>query len=389
MTSAMVTVRGTEPEQIDGGPGPRWRGPLFLIMGLVAGLTLGALFTGTSPGESPVPDGTVVGGPEASPTTTLPLTTTTTDVAPTRLATMVPGMLDVLVASAVDRNGRYVVTAWQPSGRSPIVEPLPWGNLAADASHTWLATSTLGRWAAGRTLWIGNAAYMEPVTSHLVFEPVWHARLPGHLAWIEDTADGRVLKTAQFVAGQPSSPRTVVAVDDVTSVAAWTDAGIVTQRFDSQIGTLEVRDETGAIGSTREIAAFLGAGRHLMAVIEPDGGHALLDLELSLVAAAPWGTDCHRAVWGLYGLTVAVHCGFGNTQRFEYWQNPLELGVPSFLHSGREYTDFGLTSTGVPYVTWIESLRPSSTILFHLAADGSQHEITYPGLIESLQSLQG
>lgn len=389
MTSEMVTVRGTEPEQVDGGPGPRWRGPLFLIMGLVAGLTLGALFTGADPGESLASDGTVVGGPDAAPTTTLPPTTTTTDVAPSRLATMVPGMLDVLVTSAVDRNSASVVTVWRPSAESPTIEQLPWGILTTDASRMWLATSTVGRWAGGRTLWIGNAAYMEPVTSHLAVEPVWHTRLPGHLAWIEDTPDGRLLKTAQFVSGQASSPRTVAAVDGVTTVAAWTDAGIVTQRFDSQIGALEVRDDSGAVVATREIAAFLGAGRDLIAVIEPDGSQALLDLELGLVALAPWGRDCHRAVWGPNGVIVAVQCGFGNAQRFEYWRDPLTLGVPSFLHSGQEYADFGFASNGFPYVTWIESLRPASSILFHAPADGSEHTITYPGLITSIETLQG
>lgn len=389
MTAQMVTVRGTEPEQVDGGPGPRWRGLLLLVLGLVAGLTLGALFTGADPGESLGSDGTVVGEPDAAPTTTLRLTTTTTDGAPTRLATMVPGLLDVLVTSAVDRNSGSVVTVWRPTGENPTVEPLPWGTLTADASRTWLATSTLGRWAAGRTLWIGNSAYMEPVTAHLVFEPVWHTRLPGQLAWIEDTPDGRALQTAQFVAGQPSSPRTVATVDGVTSLAAWTDGGIVTQRFDGQLGTLELRDDSGAVVTTRDIAAFLGAGRDLIAVIEADGSQALLDENLNLVAAAPWGTDCHRVAWGPNGLTVTVLCGFGNAQRFEYWQDPLTLSEPLFRHSGEEYTDFGFASNGLPFVVWIESLRPASTILFYSPADGSEHTITYPGLISSIETLQG
>ncbi|MEX2280323.1 MAG: hypothetical protein WEA76_09575, partial [Acidimicrobiia bacterium] len=238
-------------------------------------------------------------------------------------------------------------------------------------------------------LWIGNAAYMEPVTSYLVFEPSWHTRLPGQLAWIEDTPEGRVLQTGEFVAGQPSSPRTVVAIDGVTSLAAWTDGGIVTQRFDDQLATLELRDETGVVGATRDIAAFLGAGRDLMAVIEADGSQALLDENLELVAAAPWGTDCHRVVWGPNGLTVAVLCGFGDAQRFEYWQDPLTQSQPLFTHSGEEYTDFGFASNGLPFVVWIESLRPASTILFYQPANGGEYMITYPGLVESLESLQG
>lgn len=391
MASTMVTVGGTETGTGSTGEPPDEpgsRAPLFAVAGVVAGLLLGALFTGN--GREPVNGSetqTMVSEPEAAPST-MPLTTTTTEVAPSRLATMVPGMLDVLVTSAVDRNGVSVVTTWNPSGRAPTVEPLPWGNLTADASRMWLAFGGPNRWVAGQTLWIGNHAYMEPVTSSLRGGPIWHARLGGSLAWIEGAETERTLMTGRFVAGQAAIPRAVTALDEATVLVGWTDVGFLTVRVDVEEQLLELRNSIGAVETSVAISGFpLAVGPTVVAVNDPDGHPVLLDHGLAPIAAAPWGEDCHRGRWGL-GLGIAVHCGLGTDQRFEYWQDPLRQSEPNFTHRGNEYTDFGFTSNGIPYVAWIESLRPSSTILFYHPANGGEYEISYPGLVQWLESMQ-
>lgn len=386
----MVTVGGTESEEQLPVREERSRGIVLVVGALVAGLLLGVLFTGNGPGEEAASPGTAVGEPDATPTTNPPTTTTTIEVVPSRLATMVPGMLDVLVVGGVNRNSSQVVTKWEPAGRAPTVEPLPWGHFVADSSATWLASVTLNRWVTGSTLWVGNTAHMEPVTSTLAGGPVWHTRFPGQLAWLGPTPEaGRNLMTAQFVAGQTATPRAVVEVDVQTNLVGWTSAGFLTARYGPGSGELELRDTAGEIQATREIATGpVAVGRNLIFAPDVDGTQVLLDHNLETVAAAPWDADCHRAAWGPNGLQVSLLCGLGDNQRFEYWQDPLALTVPQFVRTGEEFTDIGFTTNGTPYVVTIESLRPASTIIFFVSSGGEAYEVAYPGLVNWLATLR-
>lgn len=387
MTS-MVTVHGTEPDE---RTSQRSRGLIYAVVGLVAGLGLGALFTGTGsgPGGDLSPDSTAIGPPDGTlSTTTLP--STTTRPTPVRLATLVPGMLDVLVASAVDGSGMSVVTVWTPSGRVPTVEPLPWGGLVADASRSWLAFGGPNRWVVGETLWVGNPAHMEPVSSALVSAPVWHVRLPGELAWIEDTAAGRVLMTARFVAGRDAIPREVAPVGDGIRVVGWTDGGYLTTRFEDDAGHLQLRDLQGQVQTEIEISKFaVSVGATLVAAVDPEGNHLLLDHGLATVGAAPWDADCPRVVWSPSGLAVMLLCGLGNSSRIEYWQDARVDTTPTFTHAGKTYTDLGFTSNGLPYGVWNDSLRPASTVFFHHPIDGTTYEVSHPGRVQWLVSVQG
>lgn len=391
MASTMVTVGGTESEEQTPVRDDRSRAVILTVGGLVAGLLLGVLFTGAGPGEEAASPGTAVGEPDATPTTTLPPTTTTTiEVVPSRLATMVPGMLDVLVAGAVNRNSVQVVTKWEPSGRAPTVEPLPWGAFITDSSATWLASGSTNRWVTGATLWVGNAAHMEPVTSTLAGGPVWHTRFPGQLAWLEPTPEfGRNLMTAQFVAGQPATPRPLFAVEDTTNLVGFSDAGFLMTRYGPGSGELELRNEDGEVLASREIATGpLAVGGDLVLVTDPDGVQLLLDHQLNTVGLAPWAPDCSWATWGPNGSQVGLQCGFGNDQRFEYWDEPLTQSAPLFSHTGDEYADMGFTTNGTPFVVTIESLRPSSTIIFYLESEGNSYEVEYPGLVQWLTTLR-
>lgn len=385
MAPTMVTV-GTDG--IDGGEvGPRpptGRGPVFVVIGLVAGLVLGILFTGSDPPPSSptgTTAGTLIDSPGAAPTTTRPPSTTTTDVVVPRLATMVPGMLDTLVVSGVDRNGMSSVTVWRPADRIPTVENLPWGRAATDASRTWLASFGVNRWVGGMTLWVGNAAYMEPVSTSLVSGPVWHARLPGRLAWVEDTGDGPTLVRAELIAGQ-TMDRVAVGPLPSGGLVAWTDAGYLVGTTDEVL----LLDDTGSV-----VAAVpgisIGTGQSLVAITGARPAQALVTSALEEVGPVPWEADCHRVVWSPGGVAALVWCGFGSVQRVEYWGDPVTHDTPLYVHEGADYVDVGFTSNGIPYLAHIDPIRPSSEIVFYHPADGSTHPVAYPGRIQHLVSV--
>ncbi|HSJ27993.1 MAG TPA: hypothetical protein VLB67_07255 [Acidimicrobiia bacterium] len=382
----MVTVGGSDTGNDPGGgnpDAPRVRGVLLIVVGVAAGLILGTLFTGSGGGEDG-PTSTVIDNPADPPTTNPPISTTTTEVQRQRLATMAPGFVDTLVTTAIDRRGMLVVTSWAPPGPVPVPENLPWGQLVADPSRTWLTAATSQRWSGARTLWVGNVAYMEPVTNHLVGEPVWHTRVAGQLAWIEATPEGPTVTTSLFAPGREAVPRPILVVDDTTTLVAWTDAGIVTERS----GILALTRETGEIRSSIEIGAILGVGSDLIAVEDPDGGQLLLAPTLDPVGRPPWTGDCWRVEWD--GLSAAVVCpDASGGQRWEYWSNVLNLTEPTAVLAGGEYVDVGFSTLGFPMVATIDPLRPSSTIHVYNPADGVLHPVSYPGRIQWFEIVRG
>ena len=383
MATTMVTVG--HPEAPDKPPKePRSRGSILAAVGLGAGLALGALFTGGDPSEEPTAD-TVVSEPDAAPTTTI-VSTTTTDVVEPRLATLVPGMLDVLIASGVDLNGVQTVTQWQPADRGPVRSQLPWGSFEPDVSTAWLAVATPSRWIAGSTLWVGNSAYLEPVTADLIDGPVWHSRRPGNLAWVEDTGDGPVLTVAEFVPGRTAIPRPVVGLDEGTDLIGWWETGFVTQTSDS----LQLRDTDGAV--VREVGgvhAVTGLGRDVVTIIGAEGGTGAFDTELTPLAPPGWDNDCDRVVWSPGGAASGVLCGVGPDRRFEYWADPFNSEAPFFVEFGHEFTDLGFTTNGLPFAAWIDPIRVTSTIVFFHPADGSVRLLDHPGRIQHLTSVAG
>ncbi len=380
MAPTMVTVGGTETQQrTPDGPEPRLWGVLLVVVGLAAGLLLGAIFTGTGTQPDGVTD-TVVGDPSASPTTA-PLTTTTTEVVVPRLGTMVPGMLDTLIVTAIDRSGMQVVSVWEPAGRAPANQPLPWGDIRADATRLWLAGGTANRWTGSRVLWVGNRAYMEPVSSALVGDPVWHTRLAGHLAWVESDGDRRLLTTGAFTPGSPTIPRPVREVSATTEVAGWGDAGLLTVTWDDDgyRATLDLVRESGVVEPGIEVSSPPAVGQFLIAVPSPSGGVVLLDWTLQTVAAAPWSRDCWDARWGPNGLTALVRCGFGADQRVEYWLDALETSEPAFTLASADISAFGFTTDGLPYIAEVDPIRPTTTITFYRSIGDQVHEVSHPG----------
>lgn len=374
----MVTVETGDTQQgPDTGRRPAAAGLILGVVGLAVGLAMGALFSG-GPAEDAGPGSTVVGEPDASPTVP---TTTTTNPPPARLATMVPGMLDTMLAAAIDRSGTFVVTTWEPSDRDPHPGGLPWGNLEADASRLWLVTTTPSRWTEQQTLWVGNRSYMEPVSSTLEAQPVWHTRTPGLLAWLESGPDGVDLMVASFAAGQPATPRRITTLAPGTALVWWNDAGLVTITYEGDgEGVLTLLDDAGSPSATMEISWVEGAGQEMIAVRHRDGRSLLLGQGLDVAAEAPWEAACDRIVFGPQdGFAAVARCGSGAESRFEFWPSVLADTEPRFVLEAGDITDLGFTSDGLPYVATIDALRPTTVITFFHPIDDTVHEVTYPG----------
>lgn len=379
----MVTIRGTESPPPPSRE-PRSRATIFAAVGLGAGLALGALFTGGDRPAESTPD-TVVSEPDSSPTTTIVPTTTTTDVVVPRLATLVPGILDVLIASGIDLNGVQTVTVWELADRAPTRAALPWGELKPDASRSWLAVATPSRWIAGSSLWVGNPAFVEPITSELVGGPVWHARRPGNLAWVEDRGEGPLLMTAQFVPGRTTVPSPVVQLPETAALIGWWDTGLLVQSET----TLQLLDLDGAVvGEATGVQAVTGVGHDFVAILDAEGRVGTLDVTLSTLQLPGWDDDCTQVEWSPAGGAAGALCGFGSVRRFEYWIDPFTTTAPTFVESGHEFVDLGFTTNGLPYAAWIGPIRLTSTIVFYHPTAGSMF-LDHPGRIQHLTSVAG
>ncbi len=383
MGATMVTVSGTEsdspPEH------PRSRGAILMVVGVAAGLTLGILFTGGTPTDAPT-ESTVVASPDANPP---PPTTTTTNVAPPlRLATMLPGILDAFVATVIDRTGASVVTVWAPSGRAPVPEPLPWARLIADASGTWLAGSTVNRWTEQTTLWVGNKAFMEPVSAVRGGDTVWHTRLPGWLAWIEDAPRNPVLTIAEFVPGRVANPQAVGEVTPETTVAWWSDLGIVTVEWAESGGQLQLRGAAGEVTHSLEIDYVLGTGREVIAV-QADGAQVLLDQQLNVIAGVPWASDCTHVEFGPHNFNALLMCGGDGAHRVEYWLDVVTDSEPMFQFPSTNYAGVGFTTDGIPYAFRVDPIRIATTIEFSNPTQTVIYEVAHPGRVVSMEAVRG
>ena len=133
----MITDSGNEqPEDTPGsGRSTRPRGPVLGVVGLVVGLTMGAVFAGgdTEPTVTTTTLPSELIEPSASPTTT-----TTRPTPPQRRATRVPGLLDNLVIMAADVVGGESAQLWEPLDIEPGQASIPMGNYSGDVSKQWL-----------------------------------------------------------------------------------------------------------------------------------------------------------------------------------------------------------------------------------------------------------
>jgi hypothetical protein len=351
-----------------------------MAVGVVAGLTLGVLFTGGTRTGTPT-ESTVVASPDADPP---PPTTTTTNVAPPlRLGTMVPGMLDTLVATVFDRAGASIVTVWAPAGHAPSPEPLPWTRLTVDASERWLAGPTANRWTDQVTLWVGNTAYMEPVSA-VVGYPVWHPHVPGWLAWIDDSPGAPVLTVAEFIPGRVASPRAVGEVAPETTVAWWNDLGIVTVEWAESGGQLQLRGEAGEVTHSFEIDRVLGTGRHVIAV-QTDGSQVLLDPQLNVITGVPWESDCTHVEFGPQNFSALLMCD----GTVEYWLDVVTDSEPVFQFPFSGYAGVGFTRDGIPYGFRVDPIRIATTIEFYFHAQAAIYEVPHPGRVVWLEAVRG
>ena len=390
----VITVGGAETDDTTppGGGGPARSALLFAAGGLLVGLTFGVVFAGgdTEPATTTttIPD-TVI-SPSASPTTT----TTTVPVRVERLATMAPGLTDTLVTVSVESSGVDGVTVWEPMNRSPAGSSLPIGSMSTDSLHQWLATVTTPRYSERGALWVGNAAYLEPLAVD-VLGMAWHSRLPGELVWTEWSDDEIRLMATNLVPGRPSVPLLLTVLDEPLVPVWWTDAGIVLIDAASTRLTLLAADteSLGPDAGSLDIDAFVAGSPSVGAIVTPDNEAVIIAPDLSIVSPAPWDSSCRSGSFTSFGTgsSLALSCRGNAESTFEIYGigGEDQLVTTDFILEVPNGADPGWTSDGsLAYVTNANPLRPSTELIFVRQVDGSVLTVTHPGRVIEMESLR-
>jgi hypothetical protein len=221
---------------------------------------------------------------------------------------------------------------------------------------------------------------------------VWHPRLPGWLAWIDDSAGAPALTIAQFIPGRVANPQLVGEVSPETTVVWWNDLGIVTVEWieaGAAGGQLQLRGNAGEVTHSIEIDYVLGTGRQVIAV-QIDGDQVLLDQQLNVVAGVPWAARLQpgrvraarfqrpRDVWRLQhsaSRTLARHRRRLRAECSSSQQRPTPVSASR--------TD------GVPYAFRVDPVRSATTIEFYIPIQGEVYEVAYPGRAMWIELVRG
>lgn len=249
---AAVTPQGANRRE---PPGPRWSLTLVIaVVAITVGYLLGA--SGTSPEAAPASSTTTSREPiPASTTTTIGVTTS--EVAPSRLADLVPGFEGTLVVQGGDFYSPNL-SVWPAHLSSPSVGTVSRGTpFEFDSSSHLPARLVQGATEPDysysvllvgshpvRVLGSGGLLMSMGVAAVDVHSFAWHSTEPRRLAWIEGSADssteeGRALRMGSvgddgvFVSSPPlatlhSSETPYVGL----SLVAWDTWGFLISRFD-------------------------------------------------------------------------------------------------------------------------------------------------------------
>lgn len=390
----MITVGGTEPasEERPEPPPARRQTPLLAVAGLAVGLTMGVVFVGgdSEPAVTTTTQIDTVISPSASPTTT----TTTIRVPVSRLATMAPGLTDTLVMASVESSGIDGMTVWDPAGRSPVPANLPVGQMAVDSTHQWLASLTSPRYSDRGALWVGNAAYVEPLAVDVV-GMVWHSRLPGELAWAELDGEQTRLLRAGLVPGRPANPVELATLPVPMVPVWWTDTGVVV--LDESTATLALVGD-GELTGALPVAEFVAGSPSLAAIIDADGIPRLVAPDLTVIGPAPWDPSCRSGSFAPLGfdpLWIALHCQNPDGSILELWSVDLssleqgQVSEPVVTLEVANGVDPGWTSDGgLAYIANPHPLRPSTELIFVRPTTGTVMTVTHPGRVTQIESLR-
>jgi hypothetical protein len=261
--------------------------------------------------------------------------------------------------------------------------------MSVDSNHQWLAALTAPRYSGRGSLWVGNAAYLEPLAID-VLGSAWHSRLPGELVWTEQSGDRTLLMRAGLVPGRTAVPSELAVLDGPAEPVWWTDSGVVV--LDRQTSTLTKvgsEDETPALAITHFVAGSLSVA----SVIDAGGQPLLISPDLGVIGPAPWGAECRSGVFSVdfsLRVSVALHCLRPEGGTFEVWgvdeEGTVEQRVVLEVANG---IDPGWTSDGgLAYIANPHPLRPSTELIFVRPAGGTVMTVTHPGRVTQIESLQ-
>ncbi len=311
MNDSPIIPAGAEPDEPEGGVRRRRGAAGLVLVGLVVGVVLGGLFGSA---RAPTLPTTV---PEEEPVVAPPSFTTTTTRVPrdvTRLATMVPGLVDgVVITIPADLGGRQV-WVWEASAEAPTPRPLPGGELAADLGGLWLSSVTPSRFSIGNALWIGDDDRMDPAATNVI-GATWSSSLPARVIWSEITSTAETVLVEAELRTRGSPQRRVIArIPPGAYPVWWTEAGVVV----ATSRRLTFIDDAGRVAAQAD-GTFL-AGGSTFGVAELGGSVQLVSADLTPLMEVPWGRDCGIVSFSPTDPgTVAVVCGAAADSRLEVW----------------------------------------------------------------------
>lgn len=362
---------------------------MLLVIGVVAGLLLGGVF-----GRSPQP-GELTAAPADEPVAAPPsFTTTTARSQVSRLATLVPGLVDaVVITTPADLGGRQV-WVWEATDGVPVTRPLPGGELANDLSGGWLTAITPNRFSIANALWVGDDNRMDPVATNVI-SATWSRAEPARVVWSEITPTAEtVLVEAHFQDQAQPERRAIARIPPGSYPVWWTGLGVVV----TTTRELTFIDPDG-VESLQLEARFLGGGRLYGVIASPgETARVVSAARLETVGKVPWSPECTSVVFSpVDPATAAVLCGDGGaggdeSSRVEVWRiggegpDPLDTFD---LMAAVEGVDGGVVPAWSPdgrflVVALPDRLRPRSDLLFVDMLTGEQLRVPFRARILGL-----
>jgi len=308
----------------------RW---LFLVVGLVSGVTLTLVF-GLTDREVYGPDSTttVTTAETGEPTTTI-AATTTTSIPDSELGLGMPeGFAGERLVVAAGEWPELVLEVWDSDQVESSVQ-LPWfaGGLSTDASGRLFAFHA--RSESGLALFVGmDDGYV--VLSHRVESWAWHSNQPGVISWIEVTDENRTVNSSRIQAEWLGDRNEYLDLEAETSevaaaasnerIIAYTDAGLLlgVRNAEDSDSSARLLDSSGIEVATLDrlqpvASAFTddGVGLAEVPAAGPIREYRLLDSDLEPYAAITphYLLDEQHVAWSPNGEELAI-IGYAETE---------------------------------------------------------------------------
>ena len=405
MTDSQIRVDGggAGPEGDTPPPVPSTLSPVFTgVAGIAIGLMIALALNGPGPvnedAQSPATAGTAVADPVDIPTSTV---TTIAPPGDPSLLELVPGLENGLVGFGFDPAGNAVIAEWNADKSEPGVTSLPWGFVESDASGTWIAIDATQRYSTGRTLWVGNPAYVEAVTLSAQ-SYAWSSLIRGDIAFIENAViDGETQPRliTRTLTGDPVSGTRLEVPVPFGSEVVWYGATQITVGVPANQGTrqqlLRVSLD-GTVESTIGIDEFIAA-TDTFGLVKIDGEYQYIDSDHNSLGAFALPTA--GCSWGSFSPAnidqrkLALSCVLEDgTSGIKVWAlDPNDLSATDLgFQPVLSLTAFSWDTTGRFVITTApaDTGRPESIVTMFDTETTETFSLRWPGSLFQVESVR-